>query len=42
VLTIKSPQRFSSNGLTVSPEGKWFLYSVFDFEDDLMQFENFR
>jgi len=36
------PQRFSAPGLAVSPDGKWLLYALFDFEDDIMLFEDFR
>jgi hypothetical protein len=35
-------QRFSGGDFSTSPDGKSFLYSLIDFEDDLMQFENFR
>ena len=42
VLTVNMPQRFSAPGLAVSPDGKWLLYGLFDFEDDIMLFEDFR
>ena len=43
VLTINMPQRFTGNGFSISPDGRWFLYVLYDFEDDIMQeFENFR
>jgi hypothetical protein len=42
VLNINAPQRQNSPGLSISPDRKWFLYALMDFEDDLMQFENFR
>jgi len=42
VLTTNMPQRQSTPGLSVSLDGRWFLYALYDFEDDLMQFENFR
>jgi len=41
-ITIKRAQRFSGRSLSVSPDGKSLLYSQIDFEDDLMQFENFH
>jgi eukaryotic-like serine/threonine-protein kinase len=42
VLTTNLAQRQSYVGLSFSPDGKWFLCAGRDFEDDLMQFENFR
>jgi len=42
VLTVNMAQRFSADGLAVSPDGKWLLYALFDFEDDIMLFEDFR
>lgn len=42
VLTIHVPHRQSAEGLSVSPDGRWFLYTLYDFQDDLMLFENFR
>ena len=42
VLTVNMPQRFSAPGLAVSPDGKWLLYALFDYEDDIMLFEDFR
>jgi Tol biopolymer transport system component len=42
VLTINMAQRLLGEGFSTSRDGKSFLYSLIDFEDDLMQFENFR
>ena len=42
VLTINVPQRQSAYGFSVSRDARWFLHAMFDFEDDLMQFENFH
>ena len=42
VLTLNMPQRFNAPGLSVSPDGKWLLYALFDFEDDIMLFEGFQ
>jgi hypothetical protein len=42
VLTLEMPQRFTGSGLSVSPDGRWFLCVLYDFEDDIMQYENFR
>ena len=42
LLTINRAQRFSGGDFSVSPDSKSFLYSLIDFEDDLMQFENFH
>ena len=41
VLTINRPQRFCGKGLSVSPDSRWLLYTLIDFEDDLMMFEPF-
>jgi hypothetical protein len=42
VIATDAPQRMGHKGFSVSPDGRLFLYSLFDFEDDLMQFENFQ
>jgi len=43
VLTMNVPQRFNGSGFSVSADGRWLLYALFDdFQDDIMQFENFR
>lgn len=42
VLKIDSPRRFCNSQISVSPDGNWFLYQRFDFEDDLMAFDNFH
>ena len=42
VRPLDHPQRFSAPGLSMSPDGRWFLYTKFEHESDLMQFENFR
>ncbi len=42
VLTVDMPQRFNAGGFSVSPDERWLLYVLYDFEDDIMQFENFR
>jgi hypothetical protein len=42
VLTVNMAQRFDAPGLSVSPDGKWLLYALFDFEDDIMLFEDFH
>ena len=43
VRTLHVPQRFNDDGLSVSPDGRWFLYTAFEIpESDLMQIENFH
>ena len=43
VITTDAPQRMGhGSGFSVSPDGRSFLYPVIDFEDDVMQLENFR
>jgi eukaryotic-like serine/threonine-protein kinase len=42
ILSIDMPQRFSGGSLSASPDGKSLLFSLVDFEDDLMRFEKFQ
>jgi len=42
VLPLGVPQRFAVPGLSVSPDGRWFLGAWWEVQSDLMRFENFR
>lgn len=42
ILELPLKRRWTSQGLTVSPDHKRFLYSASDFQADLMLVDNFR
>ena len=41
-LILPIPQRYTSAGLAISPDGNWLLYPAFEMRSDLMRFEHFR
>jgi hypothetical protein len=42
IIELPLKRRWTSSGLTVSPDHKRFLYSAYDFQADLMLLDNFR